>query len=184
VIDGPVVDEMAPLRTGGEETGVAADIDDTDHTAAACTRYCNPPRATRAASDRADVTSSIDHGAAHALRTQGVHGAIGRVGDCDRVELELHGRILALELDAVEPEVAHPRLHGEDSLNGGGGTNQQQIADLVRQIVPEAIKQYVEREEWFIREVEKGAKAADAGRLLDHAKVKAKWEAKRAAQMD
>jgi predicted transcriptional regulator len=48
----------------------------------------------------------------------------------------------------------------------------------------EAIKQYVAREEWFIQEVEKGVKAADEGRLTDHADVKAKWEAKRAAQMD
>ena len=48
----------------------------------------------------------------------------------------------------------------------------------------EAIKQYVAREEWFIREVEKGVKAADEGRLIDHADVKAKWETKRAAQMD
>lgn len=51
-------------------------------------------------------------------------------------------------------------------------------------LMAEAIKQYVEREEWFIREVEKGVKAADEGRLLDHADVKAKWNAKRAAQMD
>ena len=48
----------------------------------------------------------------------------------------------------------------------------------------EAIKQYVAREEWFSLEVEKGLAAADEGRLLDHADVKAKWEAKRAAQMD
>jgi predicted transcriptional regulator len=32
--------------------------------------------------------------------------------------------------------------------------------------------------------VEKGVKAADEGRLIDHEDVKAKWEAKRAAQMD
>lgn len=51
-------------------------------------------------------------------------------------------------------------------------------------LMAEAIKQYVEREEWFINEVEKGVKAADEGRLLDHADVKAKWEAKRAAKMD
>tara|TARA_A200000113_G_scaffold167313_1_gene151976 strand:- start:163 stop:582 length:420 start_codon:yes stop_codon:yes gene_type:complete len=51
-------------------------------------------------------------------------------------------------------------------------------------LMAEAIKQYVAREEWFIREVEKGVKAADEGRLSDHADVKAKWEAKRAAQMD
>jgi len=51
-------------------------------------------------------------------------------------------------------------------------------------LMAQAIKQYVTREEWFIREVEKGVKAADEGRLIDHADVKAKWEAKRAAQMD
>jgi predicted transcriptional regulator len=46
-------------------------------------------------------------------------------------------------------------------------------------LMAEAIKQYVAREEWFIREVEKGAKAADEGRLLDHEDMRAKWEAKR-----
>ena len=51
-------------------------------------------------------------------------------------------------------------------------------------LMAEAIKQYVAREEWFIREVEKGVKAADQGRLIDHADVQAKWEAKRAAQVD
>ena len=47
-----------------------------------------------------------------------------------------------------------------------------------------AIKQYVEREQWFISEIEKGIQSADEGRLLDHDDVKARWEAKRAAQMD
>lgn len=51
-------------------------------------------------------------------------------------------------------------------------------------LMAEAIKQYVAREEWFIHEVEKGVKAADDGRLIDHEDIKAKWEAKRAAQMD
>lgn len=51
-------------------------------------------------------------------------------------------------------------------------------------LMAEAIKQYVAREEWFIREVEKGMQAADEGRLIDHTDVRAKWEAKRAAQMD
>ncbi len=51
-------------------------------------------------------------------------------------------------------------------------------------LMAEAIKQYVAREEWFIREVEKGVKAADEGRLIDHKDIKAKWEGKRAAQMD
>lgn len=51
-------------------------------------------------------------------------------------------------------------------------------------LMAEAIKQYVNREEWFIREVERGVRAADEGRLMDHADVRAIWEAKRAAQMD
>jgi len=51
-------------------------------------------------------------------------------------------------------------------------------------LMAEAIKQYVAREEWFIYEVEKGVKAADEGRLIDHKDIKAKWEAKRATQMD
>lgn len=51
-------------------------------------------------------------------------------------------------------------------------------------VMAQAIKQYVDREEWFIREVEKGRQAADEGRLVSHAEVKSKWEAKRAAQMD
>jgi predicted transcriptional regulator len=51
-------------------------------------------------------------------------------------------------------------------------------------LMAHAIKQYVAREEWFIREVEKGVLAADEGRLVDHNDVKAKWDAKRAAKMD
>ena len=51
-------------------------------------------------------------------------------------------------------------------------------------LMAEAIKQYVAREEWFICEVEKGVKAADEGRSIDHVEIKAKREAKRAAQMD
>lgn len=51
-------------------------------------------------------------------------------------------------------------------------------------LMAEAIKQYVNPEEWFIHEVEKGIEAADEGRLVDHAEVKSKWENKRAAQMD
>ena len=51
-------------------------------------------------------------------------------------------------------------------------------------LIAEAVKQYVAREEWFIREVKKGVKAADEGHLIDHTDIKAKWEARRAAQMD
>jgi len=51
-------------------------------------------------------------------------------------------------------------------------------------LMAEAIKEYVAREEWFIGEVEKVVKAADEDRLIDHSDIKAKWDAKRAAQMD
>ena len=51
-------------------------------------------------------------------------------------------------------------------------------------LMAHAIKQYVEREEWFVSEVEKGIQAADEGRLTAHADVKARWEAKRAAKLD
>ena len=51
-------------------------------------------------------------------------------------------------------------------------------------LMAHAIKQYVEREQWLISEIEKGIQSADEGRLLDHGDVKARWEAKRAAQMD
>lgn len=47
-------------------------------------------------------------------------------------------------------------------------------------LMAHAIKQFVEREDWFVREVEKGVNAADQGQLIDHAELKAKWEAKRA----
>lgn len=43
---------------------------------------------------------------------------------------------------------------------------------------------YVTREKWFLLEVDKGVKAAEEGRLIDHKVIKAKWEAKLAAQMD
>ncbi len=51
-------------------------------------------------------------------------------------------------------------------------------------LMAQAIKQYVERETWFINEVAKGIEAANQGKLIDHSELKAKWEAKRANQMD
>lgn len=51
-------------------------------------------------------------------------------------------------------------------------------------LMAEDIKQYVASEEWFWIEVEKGVRAAEEGRLIDHKDIKAKWESKRAAQMD
>lgn len=51
-------------------------------------------------------------------------------------------------------------------------------------LMAQAIKSYVEREDWFINEVEKGLESADSGRLIAHHDLKTKWELKRAAQMD
>lgn len=71
----------------------------------------------------------------------------------------------------------------DDTLNRVG-----QMAEAMDRprawLMAEAIKQYVAREEWFIHEVEKGIKAADEGAVISHEDIKAKWEAKRAAQMD
>lgn len=39
-------------------------------------------------------------------------------------------------------------------------------------------------EQWFKKAVEIGKREASEGKLVDHAEVKAKWQAKRAAQMD
>lgn len=47
----------------------------------------------------------------------------------------------------------------------------------------EVIKQNVAREEWLALEVERGLKAAEEGRLINHADIKTKWEAKRAAHV-
>ena len=51
-------------------------------------------------------------------------------------------------------------------------------------LMAHAIKQFVEREEWFIKQVKEGVAAADAGDLIDHTDVRSKWEAKRASKMD
>lgn len=51
-------------------------------------------------------------------------------------------------------------------------------------LMAESIKQHVAREEWFLLEVEKGVKAAEEGHLASHNDIKAKWEAKFAAQRD
>jgi len=51
-------------------------------------------------------------------------------------------------------------------------------------LMAQAIKQYVERETWFINQVVKGIEDADQNKLIDHADLKAKWEKKRANQMD
>lgn len=51
-------------------------------------------------------------------------------------------------------------------------------------LMTQAIKQFVEREQRFMEAVEIGIAAADEGRLEDQTEVKARWEAKRAAQVE
>ena len=51
-------------------------------------------------------------------------------------------------------------------------------------LMAQAIKQFVEREEWFVKQVQEGIEAADAGDLIAHEDVRKKWEAKRASKMD
>ena len=47
-----------------------------------------------------------------------------------------------------------------------------------------SFREGVVTEPWFDEAVRAGIRGADAGYLVDHAEVKAKWQAKRAAQMD
>lgn len=55
---------------------------------------------------------------------------------------------------------------------------------LPSELAAEAIRHYLEYEEWFVQAVEEGIRAADAGDLVDHEEVKARWEAKRAHLLD
>jgi len=47
-----------------------------------------------------------------------------------------------------------------------------------------SFREGVVTEPWFDEAVRAGISDADAGNLVDHAEVKSKWQAKRAAQMD
>ena len=51
-------------------------------------------------------------------------------------------------------------------------------------LAAEAVRQFVELNEWQIAAVEEGVREADRGQFIDHAKLKAKWERKLAAAMD
>ena len=48
----------------------------------------------------------------------------------------------------------------------------------------QAVRQFVELNEWQIAGTQKGVQQADSGQFIDHAKLKAKWEKKLAAAMD
>jgi len=51
-------------------------------------------------------------------------------------------------------------------------------------LMAQAIKQFVEREEVYIKHVEEGIEAADAGKTITHETMKKKWESKRASYLD
>jgi len=51
-------------------------------------------------------------------------------------------------------------------------------------LAADAVKQYLELNEWQIAAIEAGVREADKGRFIDHARLKAKWEKKLAAALD
>ena len=51
-------------------------------------------------------------------------------------------------------------------------------------LAAEAIRQFVELNEWQIAAIQEGVKQANSGQFIDHAALKAKWEKKLAAAMD
>ena len=51
-------------------------------------------------------------------------------------------------------------------------------------LAAEAVRQYVELNEWQIAAIEEGVREAETGRFIDHARLKAKWEKKLAAALD
>ena len=51
-------------------------------------------------------------------------------------------------------------------------------------LAAEAVRQFVEINEWQIAAIQEGVREADRGRFIDHARLKAKWEKKLAAAVD
>lgn len=51
-------------------------------------------------------------------------------------------------------------------------------------LAAEAVRQFIELNEWQVAAIEEGVRQADSGRFVDHAKLKAKWEKKLAAAVD
>ena len=51
-------------------------------------------------------------------------------------------------------------------------------------LAAEAVRQFVELNEWQIAATEEGLRAAEAGQFIDHAQLKAKWERRLAAALD
>ena len=51
-------------------------------------------------------------------------------------------------------------------------------------LAAEAVKQFVEINEWQIAAIQDGVREANRGQFIDHARLKAKWEKKLAAAVD
>ena len=51
-------------------------------------------------------------------------------------------------------------------------------------LAAEAVRQFVELNEWQIAAIQEGVRDADGGRFIDHARLKAKWEKKLALALD
>ena len=51
-------------------------------------------------------------------------------------------------------------------------------------LVAEAVRQFVEVNEWQVSAIQEGVREANEGRFVDHARLKAKWEKKLAVAMD
>lgn len=51
-------------------------------------------------------------------------------------------------------------------------------------LAADAVRQYLDLNEWQITAIQKGVEDANRGRLIDHAELKAKWEKKLAAAVD
>ena len=51
-------------------------------------------------------------------------------------------------------------------------------------LAADAVRQYLDLNEWQIAAIKAGVHAANRGRLIDHAKLKKKWERKLAAALD
>ena len=51
-------------------------------------------------------------------------------------------------------------------------------------LAAEAVRQFVDLNEWQIAAIKKGMHEADRGQFIEHARLKAKWEKKLAAALD
>ena len=51
-------------------------------------------------------------------------------------------------------------------------------------LAADAVRQYLDLNEWQIAAIQAGVREANRGRLIEHSKLKAKWEKKLAAALD